>query len=70
MVVVSDLLKGHFNHRGHFFEGLYDEVPFLRDIFAEGHFHWRTFSKGPKLEDILSRTFSKGHLGQLPSVSM
>ncbi len=38
MIIVSGLLKGHFDNRGHFFKGLYDEGPFLRDIFTEGHF--------------------------------
>ncbi len=61
MVIVSDLSKGHFNNRGRFFEELYDEGPFLRDIFAEDistevHFlkdqNWGTFRQGHFLEDI------------------
>jgi hypothetical protein len=60
-MIVSGLLKGHFDNRGHFFERLYDEGPFLRDIFAEdifteGHFlkdqKWRTFRQGHFLKDI------------------
>jgi len=27
LIIVSGLLKGHFDNRGYFFEGLYDEGP-------------------------------------------
>jgi hypothetical protein len=57
MIIVAGLLKGHFDNRRHFFEGLHDEGPFLREIFAED-----IFTEGPKFGDISSRTFSKGHL--------
>jgi hypothetical protein len=50
--IVSGLLKRHFDNREHFFEGLYDEGAFLKDIFTERHF----------LKDRNSGTFRQGHL--------
>jgi hypothetical protein len=56
LIIVSGLLKGHFDNRGHFFEGLYDEGPFLRNIFAED-----IFTEGHFLKDQNSGTFRQGH---------
>jgi hypothetical protein len=56
MIIVFGLLKGHFDNRGHFFKGLYDEGPFLRDIFAED-----IFTEGHFLKDQNSGTFRQGH---------
>ncbi len=56
MIIVSGLLKGHFDNRGHFFEVLYDEGPFIRDIFAED-----IFTEGHFLKDQNSGTFRQGH---------
>jgi hypothetical protein len=46
------LPKGHFHHRGHFLEELYDQGHFLRDILSDGHLIMGTFLQGQKIEDI------------------